>query len=72
MELYTGRGKKLKVSMVQKVTIDGQEKLVSEIYKIMDAAYDMAQAYAAEIKTGTKTINDVPDDIKALVQALLE
>lgn len=61
MELYTGRGKKLQVN------------LAGKIYKIMDAAYDMAQAYAAEIKAGTKTINDVlPDDLKALVQALLE
>ena len=60
MGLYTGRGKKLQVN------------LAGEIYNLMDAAYDMAQAYVAEIKTGTKTINDVPNDLKALVQALLE
>ena len=63
MGLYTGRGKKLQVNL--------QVNLDSKIYKIMDAAYDMAQAYAAEIKTGIKTINDVPDDLKELVQVLL-
>jgi hypothetical protein len=60
MELCTGRGKKLQVN------------LAGKIYKIMDAAYDMAQVYVAEIKAGSKDINDVPDNLKPLVEELLK
>ena len=59
MQLYVGQGKKLKVN------------LYGQIYKIMDHVSDMAKAYAASIKAGSKTIDDVPESLRALVAELL-
>lgn len=58
MTLYAG-SKKLKVN------------LAGNTYKIMNTAADLAKAYARAIKAGTKTINDVPNDLRSTVEALL-
>lgn len=58
MNLYAG-SKKLKVNL------DGKT------YKIMNTAADLTKAYAAAIISGSATIEDVPETIKPLVEALL-
>ena len=59
MALYVGNGKKLKVNLGGKV------------YKVMDSITDLIKYYVAAIKAGTKTIEDVPADLRAGVEASL-
>lgn len=55
MNLYSGTNKKLKVN------------LGGQVYKIMDPVAD----YAKLVKAGTKTIDDIPEAIRAQVQAYI-